>query len=124
MPGFAPYKSMRDVSQVEIGETRMQGDQRYDALRNLDNQSDSSTEVGDWDTESDEKSRRPRSRTFWETLKRYRWLLDTSLLLVVVGLLLEKRQRHSHGHQYEFAGDITGFALKCRSAQEAARTSG
>ena len=123
MPAFAPYKSMHDVSQIEIGETRMQNDQRYNALRNLDDQSDSSTEVGDWEAEGDEKSRQIRRRTFWGRLKRYRWLLDTSLLLVIVGLLAEKSWRHSHGHQYEFAGDITGFAPECKSAQEAARAS-
>jgi uncharacterized OsmC-like protein len=40
---------MHDVSHVEIGESKMKNDQRYNALRNLDNESDSSTEVGGWD---------------------------------------------------------------------------
>lgn len=118
MPVFAPYKSMHDVSQVEIGESKMKSDQRYNALRNLDDQSDSSTEVGDWDAERDERPRQTKRRSTWEGAKRYRWLLDTGLLLVIVSLLVEKRWKHNHGHRYEFAGDITGFAPKCRRHQK------
>lgn len=114
MSAFAPYKSMHDVSHVEIGESTTKNDLRYNALRNIDQQSDSGTEVGDWGNEEDERSRR-RRRPVWQRAKRYRWLLDTGLLLVIVGLLLEKRWMHSRNHQYEFAGDITGFAPKCRS---------
>jgi hypothetical protein len=52
-------------------------------------------------------------------LGKYRWLLDTSLLLVIIGLLVERMWRQDHGHRYEFAGDITGFALRCRHTQKA-----
>ncbi|KAH6616874.1 hypothetical protein C7974DRAFT_436777 [Boeremia exigua] len=90
----------------------MQNDQRYNALRNLDNHSDASTEVGDWDIEDSRNTRRAGTMAFWGRLRPYRWLLDTSLLLVIVGLLAEKRWRHGRGHQYEFTGDITGFAPK------------
>ena len=114
MSAFAPHKSMHDVSQVEISESKMKTDQRYNALRNLDNESDSSTEVGDWDAEDLERSRQTKTRSRWSGMKRYRWLLDTGLLLVIIGLLVEKRWAHNHGHHYEFAGDITGFAPKCR----------
>ena len=118
MPAFAPYKSMHDVSHVEIGRTKMQDDQRYNALRNLDSQSDTSTEVGDWEAEGDMKLRLSKRRSFWRSLKQYRWLFDTTLLLIIVGLLAEKRWRRGHSHQHEFAGDITGFAPKCKSMQE------
>jgi hypothetical protein len=114
MPAFAPYKSMHDVSHIEIGESRIKNDQRYNALRNLDNESDASTEVGDWDAEDLERSRQTKRISVWNRVKRYRWLLDTGLLLVIVGLLVEKRLAHNHKHHYEFAGDITGFAPKCR----------
>jgi hypothetical protein len=115
MSAFAPYKSMHDISQIGIRvETKMKDDQRYNALRNLDNQSDSSTEVGDWEAEVGIEPQRMRSQAIWQRLKRYRWMLDTTLLLIVVGLLIEKRWRHRQGHQYEFAGDITGFAPECR----------
>lgn len=112
---------MHDISQVEAGETRLQGDQRYNALRNLDDQSDASTEVGDWDVEVDEKSQRVTRGIFWRKLSGYRWLLDTSLLLVVIGLLLEKRWGYDHVYEYEFAGDLTGFAPRCRGIQKAAK---
>ena len=85
--------------------------QRYDALRNVVDDGDSSTEVDeDWDTENAVRPRRRRT-TIWRWLRRYRWMLDTILLLVIVGLLVEKRwQRHVKSHVYELAGDITGFA--------------
>ncbi|KAL1800788.1 hypothetical protein ACET3X_001130 [Alternaria dauci] len=85
-------------------------DQRYDSLRNTDDHSDSSTEIGDWEVE-EAVQRRRRSKTVWKRLKGYRWMLDTALLLVIVGLLVEKRwQQRAKSHQYELAGDVTGFA--------------
>lgn len=89
--------------------TNTKSDHRYDSLRNLDHHSDSSTEVGDWDIEQHIKQRRSRRRV-WRKIKGYRWLLDTTLLLVIVGLLVEKRWTHHASHAYELAGDITGFA--------------
>jgi hypothetical protein len=112
---------MHDISNVEIGETKMRDDQRYNTLRNLDEQSDTSTEVGDWEAESDMKPRQSKRGTFWRGVKHYRWLLDTTLLLIIVGLLAEKRWRHGQSHQYEFAGDITGFAPRCKNRQEVIR---
>jgi hypothetical protein len=105
MPTFAPHKSSHDLSQIEL---TMKDDHRYDSLRNLDDHSDSSTEVGDWDTQVEEK---PRQNTiFWMRAKAWSWLLNTSLLLIIVGLLAEKRWKLHHIHAYELAGDITGFA--------------
>jgi hypothetical protein len=111
MPAFAPYKSTHDVSMMSFAkEDTMKADQRYDALRNIDEHSDSSTELGDWDTEDDVQPRR-RKRTMWKRVKSSRWMLDTALLLVILGLLVEKRwQQHPESHLYELAGDITGFA--------------
>lgn len=109
---------MHDVSHVEIDESKTTNDQRYNALRNLDNESDSSTEIGDWDAENLVESRQTKKRSIWSSVQRCRWLLDTGLLLVIVGLLVEKRLAHNDRHEYEFAGDITGFAPKCRHQQE------
>jgi len=118
MPSFAPHKSMHDVSQIEIGvEAKMKNDQRYNALRNVDEQSDTSTEVGEWEPEGDVKPQRSGRRTIWRSFSRYRWLLDTALLLVIVGLLAENKWFHDRGHRYEFAGDVTGFAPTCKSTQ-------
>ena len=84
--------------------------QQYDTLLNTDDHSDSSTEVGDWDSEQAVRPRRRRT-TVWRRVKGWRWMLDTALLLVIVGLLVEKRwQHHTKSHQYELAGDISGFA--------------
>jgi hypothetical protein len=111
MPAFAPFKSTHDVSQLELGEdATMKDDLRYNALRNIDARSESSsTEVEDWDTEGDEKLR--TRRTIWARIKAWKWLLDTSLLLIIVGLLLDRRWKpHNKSHAFELAGDITGFA--------------
>lgn len=114
MPSIAPYKSMHDVSQIENGfESGLKNDQRYNALRNLDDISDSSTELGDWEMEGGLKPQGSGRRARWRHWGRYRWLLDTTLLLTIVGLLVEKRLTHHRGHPYEFAGDITGFAPTC-----------
>jgi hypothetical protein len=84
-------------------------DPRYDALRAIDDHSDSNTEVWDWDTE-DVQPRR-RRKTIWKRVKGHRWMLDTALLFVIVGLLVDKRwPRHTKSHLYELAGDVTGFA--------------
>ena len=40
----------------------------------------------------------------------WRWLLDTALLLVIVGLLLDRRRQDGKPAQFEGAGDLTGFA--------------
>jgi len=42
-----------------------------------------------------------------------RLALDTVLLLVILGLLVERRG-YSRCGEHEFAGDITGFAPRCR----------
>lgn len=111
MVEFRPYRSSHDVSIMESATTDpSKRDQRYDALRNADDHSDSSTEVDDWDTEDAVRSRRQR-KTIWKRVKDCRWMIDTALLLVIVGLLGERRWRsHVKSHQYELAGDITGFA--------------
>lgn len=115
MPGFTPFKSMHDISHVEVDNATRSADQRYNALRNLDDHSDASTEVGDdWDAEGAEKPWRIQRRSRWKRVQGYSWLANTILLLVVIGLLVEKRWKHEHSHQYEFAGDLTGFAPRCR----------
>lgn len=44
-------------------------------------------------------------------MRRWGWLLDTALLLVILGLLLERQGAASQRCQpFEDAGDITGFA--------------
>ncbi|KAH7138998.1 hypothetical protein B0J11DRAFT_515805 [Dendryphion nanum] len=113
MPKFKPFQSTFNLSSLHDESNKMKDDHRYDALRNLDNHSDSSTEVEDWEPESEVQTRKSRRRKgFWRKLRSYRWVVDTALLLVVVGLLVEKRWKHHKSHKYEFTGDLTGFAPK------------
>ena len=111
MPSFAPHESSHDVSIMAFAtDDRLKRDQRYDSLHNTDDHSDSSTEIGDWEAE-EAALRRRRNKTVWKRVKGYRWIIDTALLLVIAGLLVEKRwQKHAKSHEYELAGDITGFA--------------
>ncbi|KAF5848621.1 hypothetical protein GGP41_009746 [Bipolaris sorokiniana] len=112
MSAIAPYKPSHGVSTMEFATNdTSKRHQPYDALHNVIDGSDSSTEVGDeWDTENAAQPRR-RRKTVWRRVRRYRWMIDTTLLLVIVGLLAEKRwQKYEKGHLYELAGDITGFA--------------
>lgn len=127
MSKLAPYTSTYDIS-TTYAKPKMKHDHRYDTLRNLDKDTDhhhdseSSTEVEESDVENKaQPSRRQRRRKgVWAKVKKYRWIVDTALLLVIVGLLVEKRWSKHHnagkkqkGHRYELAGDITGFAPTC-----------
>lgn len=87
----------------------MEDDHQYKTLRSADEHADSSTEVDDWDTQRDVKPWK-RRKTFWRKARGYRWMLDTALLLLVAGLLVEKRWTRHTSHRFEIAGDITGFA--------------
>ncbi|KAL5115067.1 hypothetical protein ACEQ8H_007042 [Pleosporales sp. CAS-2024a] len=86
----------------------MKHDLHYNSLCNVDAPSQSSsTEDADWDTEADMKP--SRRRTWWSRVKAWKWLVDTALLLVVIGLLVERRPRRTPA-AFQLAGDITGFA--------------
>lgn len=92
---------------------------------------DSSTEVGDslipdrqgvkaWDEEEltlkSEKSRQSRLKTsLYATILSSRSLLDIILLLVIIGLLLERRLLEQKYGRFEGSGDITGFAPRSKS---------
>ncbi|KAF2473135.1 uncharacterized protein BDR25DRAFT_302137 [Lindgomyces ingoldianus] len=111
MPKFMPYRSKFNVSTLQVNAT-MKDHSEYDALRNVDGHSESSTEVEEWDPENEVRSRRRRTGV-WGIVRRYRWMIDTALLLVIFGLLAEKRwKKHTQqrSHRFEFTGDLTGFA--------------
>ncbi|KAF2733050.1 hypothetical protein EJ04DRAFT_513488 [Polyplosphaeria fusca] len=86
----------------------MKDDKRYTQVRTIDDESEPGTEVEDWN--AGEAPSRSRRRGFWAKAKRYRWIVDTALLLVILGLLVEKRWTKHRSHRYEVTGDITGFA--------------
>jgi hypothetical protein len=111
-------------------------EQRYEALRHGEKEptinrdaeedeldSDSGTEVGDWDAEShahiQKRSRMQRTlrrtrTSVFSRIKKYHWVIDTVLLLAIIALLLERRTNDSERRspEFELAGDITGFAPK------------
>ena len=94
----------------------MKDDHRYDALRNADTHSESSTEVEDVDAEQairPRRHRRARNPSLLKRLKSHWWMVDTALLLVIFGLVAERKWKPHHSHTYEFAGDISGFAPTC-----------
>jgi hypothetical protein len=57
-----------------------------------------------------------RGRIF-AALASYRWVLDTTLLFVILALLVDRKfhGQPTRSHSYEFAGDLTGFAPTCES---------
>jgi hypothetical protein len=73
-----------------------------------------------WDEEDlivkSENSRQSRLRTrLYATIFSSRSLLDIILLLVIIGLLLERRLLEQKHSRYEGSGDITGFAPRSKS---------
>lgn len=111
MPRFSPRESRLNVSKMD-SVTKAKSDHRYGALRNVNDHSDSDTDVESWE-DDDGVQPRQRRRRVWRTMKRYRWVVDTTLLLIIVGMLVERRTSLQKGHRYELAGDISGFAPSC-----------
>lgn len=75
---------------------------------------DSSTEVdesllGDekpWNR--DDLHTRTRRRTFWSRLGRWRWVVDTTLLLVILGFVARDQLRPTQQYTMDYGGDFTG----------------
>jgi hypothetical protein len=94
----------------------MKEDVEYNALRDDEDESQSGTEVDEEVTYSQSRCRRRSSRSLLAKAKSHSWLINIALLLVILGLLVERRWSRSgggkkqRGHRYEFTGDITGFA--------------
>jgi hypothetical protein len=77
---------------------------------------DSGTEIDDLLNERDyvQASSQPNRSRFLAIFKAHRWVVDTFLLFVIVGLLLERSlTRRGNDHYFEGNGDITGFAPQC-----------
>ncbi|ORY17852.1 hypothetical protein BCR34DRAFT_583415 [Clohesyomyces aquaticus] len=99
----------------------MTAEQKYDSLRTLeDHHSDSDTEVGDGDWEPEHQAPpRRRRKGVWATVKAYWWIVDTVLLVIILGLLVERipasvwrKVGYKESHFLQFGADITGFAPK------------
>jgi len=57
--------------------------------------------------------RRSKKRSLRAKLASYRWLLDTSLLLVILGLIVRDQLRERPVNPYDFGGDLTGVGPRC-----------
>jgi hypothetical protein len=115
------HESLQHASKIRMGAERMTKDGgEYNQLDNHHRDSDTSTEVDIWDTDGDLNPFLRRRRSIWSRLGSYRWLLDTALLLIIVGLLVEKRWKDGEHKtsRYEIGGDMTGFAPTCKLTQE------
>lgn len=84
----------------------------------LDHSSRSSTEVES--LMGDEKSwqvqqmqRKSKRRTFASILRSSRWMLDTTLLLIIVALLVRNEAREPPVDQWQLSGDMTGVGPHC-----------
>ena len=95
---------------------------QYDSVRQDkeldDDHSTLADQERDWHTDGKPEPRhRSRARRCLAALGPWRWLLDTTLLVVILVLALERRYlaRVDKGRSYELAGDLTGFAPTCRT---------
>jgi hypothetical protein len=116
MSAHKSYESLQHASKITMGaESMTKNEGEYGQLDNH-HDSESITEVDFWDTDGDLKPFLRRRRSIWSRLERYRWLLDTVLLLIIVGLLVEKRWNYDDQKtsRYEIGGDMTGFAPTCK----------
>lgn len=103
----------------------MDSQRKYENVSLEDHHSDSSTEVAEsllgdeknWDAEDQQRSM-PRSRTsrFMSRLKSSRWMVDTALLLVILGLLVRQQfgsNSKGSANEWDFGGDFTGVGPRC-----------
>ena len=103
----------------------MKDDLRYNTLRNLDHghsqdygqdqYSDCSTDVEEIEPQPKFQHQQKR-KGVWAKINKYRWVIDTGLLLIIVALLADKRwspRTKTKGRRYQLGADITGFAPTC-----------
>ena len=104
----------------------MEAQHKYETVpvNHVDDCDESTTEVdeslmGDeaqWSDKSLGAGRRPlKKRSLRSTIRSHRWILDTGLLLVILGLLVRDQLRQPPLNPYDFNGDLTGFGPRCTS---------
>lgn len=83
-----------------------------------DHSSRSSTEVESlmgeeksWQAQQIE--RKSKGRTLCTVLKQSKWMLNTTLLLIIVALLVRNELREPQPDQWQLLGDMTGFGPRC-----------
>lgn len=85
-----------------------------------DQSSRSSTEVeslmGDeksW--QAQQRERKSKCKSFRRILASSRWMLDTTLLLIILALLVRNQIKEPPIDQWQLSGDMTGVGPRCSS---------
>jgi hypothetical protein len=93
---------------------------KYESMPLDDRDDRSSTEVESlmevekqWEIEDMQRPRRSKASRVSSVLNSYRWLIDTSLLLVILALVV-RSQYQATPLPYDFGGDITGVGPQCK----------
>jgi len=59
--------------------------------------------------------RRTRAKRIRSAIVSFRSIIDTGLLLVILGLIIDRRQQSGDSRSlFEVTGDVTGFAPRCK----------
>jgi hypothetical protein len=94
---------------------------KYEDLRHEDHDHDeSSTEVESltgedkrWHAEQHPRIRSKRSGVA-RFMSSCRWVVDTILLVIILGLLVRQQMKEAPVNTWEFLGDLTGVAPRCK----------
>lgn len=93
----------------------MKSERNANPYRSLDvgDDEDFRTEIDDLLNDRDylQASSQPKKARLLKEFKKYQWLLDIFLILVIIALLLDKFWHRNL--DLEVNGDIVGFAPKC-----------
>lgn len=68
----------------------------------------------DVDLDHMQPSRRSRVSRVCGTLNAWRWLIDTTLLVIILGFVVRSYFKEEVVKPYDFGGDITGVGPKCK----------
>lgn len=102
-----------DVSKTKYEEVRLANEADHDDARSSTEVDESLLEFGkNWQNEEEpgRPRRRTKERTCFPKLRSFRWVIDTALLIIILGLLIKdhRRQSGSQENKYETGGDFTG----------------
>lgn len=95
---------------------------KYENMALDDRDDRSSTEVESlmeetkqWhDVDLERPIRRSRASRICAVLSSWRWLIDTALLLIILGFVVRSYYNEPVVRPYDFTGDVTGFGPKCK----------
>lgn len=111
---FCTYPFRMGISDTvqERRDERYNSDERYNTIPSPYHDFSSSTHSGLGDqSDEDIVSLQQRQMSTWTIVRKYWWLIDTTLLLTILTLLATNRWSfQTKNNQYSLTGDISGFA--------------